>query len=83
VTDPEETPIPMTDVFTMLRNDHRHVDDLLDRLGVSEAGAERNEMIEELSQALTLQLLELARDAGIEGRSQMTKDQLQRALVAS
>lgn len=46
----------MTDVFTMLRSDHRHVEDLLARLGESEEGAERTAMIDELTQALTLHM---------------------------
>jgi hypothetical protein len=45
----------MADVFTMLRNDHRHVEDLA-RVGESEDGAERRVMIEELTRALALHM---------------------------
>ena len=46
----------MTDVFAMLRNDHRHVEDLLTRLGESEPGRERDVLVKELSAALTLHM---------------------------
>jgi hemerythrin superfamily protein len=46
----------MSDVFTMLRNDHRQVESLLDRLGDSEQGAARNAMIDELTKALRLHM---------------------------
>jgi hypothetical protein len=38
-TDSTKRTAQMTDVFTMLRSDHRHVEDLLARLGESDEGA--------------------------------------------
>ncbi len=46
----------MTDVFSILRNDHRHVEDLLTRLGDSEPGAERDSLVRELTDALRLHM---------------------------
>jgi hemerythrin superfamily protein len=46
----------MADVFTILRSDHRHVEDLLTRLGDSEQGAARDAVIEELTLALTVHM---------------------------
>ena len=46
----------MSDVFTMLRNDHRQVEGLLGGLGDSEQGAERDAMILALTKALTLHM---------------------------
>ena len=52
----EEDLETMSDVFTMLRNDHRQVEGLLDRLSDSEQGAERDAMIQTLTNALTLHM---------------------------
>jgi hemerythrin superfamily protein len=46
----------MSDVFTMLRNDHRQVEGLLSRLGDSQPGPERDTIILELTKALTLHM---------------------------
>jgi len=46
----------MSDVFTMLRNDHRQVEGLLGRLGESKPGPERDTLILELTTALTLHM---------------------------
>ena len=41
------------DVFTILQNDHRHVERLLEQLGESETGAEREALVAQLTTALT------------------------------
>jgi hemerythrin superfamily protein len=46
----------MPDVFTMLHNDHRHVEDLLTRLSETNEGAERDAVIEDLTSALMVHM---------------------------
>ena len=46
----------MVDVFTVLRSDHRHVEELLSRLEESDKGAERDALVRELTEALTVHM---------------------------
>ena len=51
--DERRTPVD-TDVLTLLEQDHRHVERLLDQLADSQEGPEREAMVRRLDRALSL-----------------------------